>query len=191
MMSLSWMSDVISSAGLTVVEQPGWQYLGAHGMDMGTPIWGVLCHHTGGPKQGDAPSLDVVTNGRPSDPATGNGGLTGPLAQILLARSGIVHLVAAGRCNHAGLGEWPGLPANNGNPYLIGIEAENTGLPDDPWPDTQYNVYVKLVAALLKHLGKDESHCIAHKEWTSRKVDPSFDMGAFREAVKTQLGAQE
>jgi len=40
------------------------------------------------------------------------------------------------------------------------------------------------VAAILKHLGKDASFCIGHKEYApGRKDDPSLNMKSFREAV--------
>lgn len=178
-LSLTWLPEAIQPTGLTIIENPGWQDRGAHGQDMGK-LWGVLCHHTAGPRTGDMSSMGELLTGR--------AGISPPLAHIGLGRSGTVYLLAAGYANHAGAGQWPGLPVNNGNPHLIGIEAENMGTPDDPWPDVQYRAYVKLVAAILKHLGFDETHCIGHKEYApGRKTDPSLDMDAFREAVKGQL----
>src|SRR2546426_643173 len=82
--------------------------------------------HTAGARTGNMPSLGIITNGRP--------GLSGPLAQLGLGRDGTFFVVAAGRANHAGAGEWQG--EKNGNGNFIGIEAENTGLANDqPWPD--------------------------------------------------------
>src|SRR5215475_8543429 len=104
--SRDWSSDVCSS-------DLGWETRGRG--EMGT-VKGVMCHHTSGAPTGNMPSLGVVTNGR-SD-------LPGPLAQLCLGRDGTFFVVAAGRCNHAGLGNWQGL--TSGNSYLIGIEAENT-----------------------------------------------------------------
>ena len=49
-------------------------------------IRGVICHHTAGPLAGNAPSLGIVTNGRPD--------LSGPLAQLCLGRDGTFFLVA-------------------------------------------------------------------------------------------------
>src|SRR2546421_5591871 len=110
--SLTWLPEVLENAGLKVAEQPGWRTRG-HG-DVGE-IKGVICHHTAGPKNGNMPSLGIVTNGRPD--------LPGPLAQLCLARDGTFIVVAAGRAFHAGPGEWQG--EKNGNSNFIGIEAEN------------------------------------------------------------------
>ena len=90
-----WLAQVLRDAGLNVVEVPGWQTRG-HG-EMGN-LLGVMCHHTAGSRNGDAPSLNVVRDGRPD--------VSGPLAQLVLARSGTYHVVAAGKCWHAGKGAW-------------------------------------------------------------------------------------
>src|SRR5690349_2936199 len=66
--SLTWLPEVLENAGLKVAEQPGWRTRGRG--EMGT-VKGVMCHHTGGPRNGIMPSLGVVTNGRPD--------LAGPL----------------------------------------------------------------------------------------------------------------
>ena len=120
--SLTWLAEVLEDAGLKVAEQPGWRTRGRG--DVGT-IRGVMCHHTAGPLNGIMPSLGIVTNGRPD--------LAGPLAQLCLGRDGTFFVVAAGRANHAGMGNWQGI--TSGNSSFIGIEAENTGLANDPWPD--------------------------------------------------------
>ena len=41
--------------------------------------------------------------------------------------------------NHAGGGVWKGI--TNGNSNFIGIEAENTGRANDPWPEIQLDAY--------------------------------------------------
>jgi hypothetical protein len=168
---LTWLPDVLRTAGLNVIEQPGWKTRGRS--EMGT-VKGVLCHHTAGALKGNAPSLDSVTNGRgPPKP------LAGPLAQLLLARDGTYYVVAAGRANHAGAGRWQGV--TNGNSAFIGIEAENTGKKNDnPWPDTQMDAYARGVAALLKHIDAKPIMCAGHLEYATpvgRKPDPSFSVG--------------
>ncbi|MGQ0590628.1 MAG: peptidoglycan recognition protein family protein [Sphingosinicella sp.] len=171
--SLTWLAQVLKDAGLKVAEQPGWQDRGRG--PMGT-VRGVICHHTAGPKAGNMPSLSVITNGRP--------GLPGPLSQLGLGRDGTWFVVAAGRANHAGAGSWKGI--TSGNSSFIGVEAENTGKSDDPWPPVQMDAYRRGVAAILKKLGADSSMCCGHKEYAlpqGRKPDPSFDMNAFRADV--------
>ncbi|WP_219821309.1 peptidoglycan recognition protein family protein [Methylobacter tundripaludum] len=177
--SLDWLENVLSSAGLKVAIQPGWKTRG-HG-DVGK-IKGVMCHHTAGPKTGNMPSLGVVTNGRT--------GLSGPLAQLCLGRDGTFYVVAAGKCFHAGKGDWKGI--TTGNTSFIGIEAENTGInkpgdpKHDPWPAVQIDAYRRGVAAILKHIGQDESMCCGHKEYRlplGFKNDPTFNMDQFRKDV--------
>jgi len=172
--SLTWLPTVLLDAGLKVAEQPGWR---THGRgDVGI-IQGVICHHTAGSGTGNMPSLGVVTNGRPD--------LPGPLSQLCLGRDGTFFIVAAGRSNHAGAGNWQGV--TTGNSSFIGIEAENTGKTDGPtaesWPAVQLDAYRRGVAAILKKIGADAIMCCGHKEYAlpvGRKVDPTFDMGDFR-----------
>ena len=175
--SLTWLARVLLDAGLKVAEQPGWQDRGRGPIG---PIRGVICHHTSGPLHGNMPSLGVVMNGRPD--------LPGPLAQLCLGRDGTYYVVAAGRCNHAGRGNWQGFTSGNGN--FIGIEAENTGYTSgpkaDPWPDVQMDAYRRGVAAILKKIGANAIMCCGHKEYAlphGRKDDPSFNMNDFRHRV--------
>jgi hypothetical protein len=171
--SLTWLARVLLDAGLKVAEQPGWQNRGRG--EVG-PIKGVICHHTAGPRNGNMPSLNVIINGR-SD-------LPGPLSQLGLGRDGTFFVVAAGRCNHAGVGDWQGFSAGNTN--FIGIEAENTGLASDPWPAVQLDAYRRGVAAILKKIRANAIMCCGHKEYAlphGRKDDPTFDMPEFRQQV--------
>ena len=168
--SLTWLPTVLTNAGLKVAEVSGWANRGRS--EIGT-VHGVICHHTVGSKTGNMPSLRVLVEGR-SD-------LPGPLAQLGLGRDGTFYVIAAGRCNHAGRGNWQGFTDGNGS--FIGIEAENTGMGNDPWPSVQLDAYQRGVAAILKHLGQKPIMCCGHKEYAlpkGRKPDPNFDMDAFR-----------
>jgi hypothetical protein len=171
--SLSWLPEVLENAGLKVAEQPGWLTRGRG--DVGT-IKGVVCHHTAGPATGNMPSLGVVTNGRDD--------LPGPLSQLCLGRDGTYFVVAAGRANHAGPGEWRGV--RTGNSSFIGIEAENRGRAGDAWPDVQMDAYRRGVAAILRKIGAGADMCCGHREYAlprGRKNDPRFDMDDFRADV--------
>ena len=171
--SLTWLPGVLMEAGLKVAPVDGWESRG--GGEIG-PIEGVICHHTAGAKSGNMPSLRTLIEGR-SD-------LPGPLSQLGLGRDGTYYVIAAGRCNHAGAGTWHEISTGNGS--FIGIEGENTGLADDPWPDVQGDAYRRGVAAILKHIGRGAEFCCGHKEYAlpvGRKDDPLFDMHAFRAAV--------
>jgi peptidoglycan hydrolase-like protein with peptidoglycan-binding domain len=178
--SLVWLPDVLKSAGLKVATVDGWEARGRG--DVGE-TFGVICHHTAtpGPRGRNMPTLQTLIRGR-SD-------LAGPLAQLGLGRDGTYYVIAAGRCNHAGVGIWKGIP--NGNTNFIGIEAENTGLSDDfPWPAVQMDAYRRGVAAILTKIGRGVDFCAGHKEYAlpkGRKDDPSFDMVAFRSSVDAIL----
>jgi peptidoglycan hydrolase-like protein with peptidoglycan-binding domain len=173
--SLIWLADVLKDAGLKVSEVPGWQERGRG--DVGK-IFGVICHHTVGPKTGNMPSLKTLINGR-----GGSKPLPGPLAQLGLGRDGTFFVIAARKSIHAGKGIWQGVA--NGNSNFIGIEAENTGGADDfPWPEVQMDAYRRGVAAILKKIKQGEIFCAGHKEYApGRKIDPLFDMDAFRSTV--------
>ncbi len=172
--ALTWLPRVLEDAGLKVATVEGWELRGG---EMGT-VRGVICHHTANPRRDlNMPSLNILRDGR-SD-------LPGPLSQLGLGRDGTYYVIAAGRCNHAGAGVWNGV--SRGNSHFIGIEAENTGRPDDfPWPQVQIDAYQRGVAAILRHLKLDAACCAGHKEYAvpmGRKPDPSIDMSGFRAAV--------
>lgn len=178
MVMLTDLADVARSAGLQVVETDGWRSRG-HGPMAG--VQAIVVHHTAGPATGDAPSLRVVRDGRPD--------LAGPLSHLLLARSGGVHVVAAGLCWHSGatLAPW------QANRFAIGIEAEHTGRPGDPWPPDQYAALVRLARRLADHYRVPYARILGHKEVCSpkgRKVDPTFPMDPFRAAVATPDAAR-
>jgi peptidoglycan hydrolase-like protein with peptidoglycan-binding domain len=167
--------------GVAVVEEPGWQ---GKGRTPFRPV-GVMVHHTAGPRSGDRPSLSVVIGGRP--------GIPPPLCNILLARSGRAHLVAALRANHAGAGSGLVLdevrrglsPAGDasirrlkddttGNSWFYGIEVENSGLAGDPYPSAQIGALVRICSALCGAHGWSAARIVHHREWTRRKPDMSF-----------------
>src|SRR5262249_22051163 len=147
-----------------------------HG-EMGA-LKGVMCHHTATKQStpGNMPTLRVLIEGRPD--------LPGPLAQLGLGRDGTFFIVAAGRCSHAGAGDWQGV--KTGNSSFIGIEAENSGLQDDPWPAVQIDAFERGAASILRKIKADAIMCCGHKEYAlppGRKIDPSFEMKAFRMSV--------
>ncbi len=183
-----WLADVLKAQQpkIAVVELPDWRQYG-HG-DYGT-IWGVMVHHTGSARA-DAMS---IRNGRPD--------LQGPLSNLHIAQDGTVTVVAAGVCWHAGRGSFPGIPTDNGNQVLIGIECawpRDTSITPatqtrERWPDAQIIAMRDSVAAILTRLGHDSSRVIAHKEYAGLaqgKWDPgNLDMGWFRgEVAKAQRG---
>jgi peptidoglycan hydrolase-like protein with peptidoglycan-binding domain len=174
--SLTWLPGVLDAAGLKVALYEGWEDRGRGNVGS---IQGVICHHTAGAAHGNMPTLKSLVNGRAA--RHGVTALPGPLAQLGLGRDGTFYVIAAGRCNHAGEGQWQGF--TNGNMNFIGIEAENDGV-GEAWPDVQMEAYWRGVAAILMHEGLDANRCAGHKEYAPhRKPDPSFDMQAFRRHV--------
>ena len=170
----SRLERAVKRAGVKYRAQSGWRNRGRGTMGS---IQSIMCHHTAGPASGNTPSLNVVTYGRP--------GLSGPLAQLFLARDGTVILVAAGRANHAGR-----VSSNRySNSHSIGIEAEATGV--SSWPAAQVDAYAKLCKALIDEFNLPVSRVIGHKEAAvprGRKIDPNFSMNAFRKKVGGSKG---
>lgn len=133
------------------------------------------CHHTASKASGNYPSLATVRDGRAD--------LRGPLSQLGVGRDGTFYTIASGLCYHAGRGSWQGLTA--GNSQFIGIEAENDGV-GELWPEVQMDAYARGCAAILGHIGAEPIMCAGHKEFAlpkGRKIDPSFDMPAFRARI--------
>jgi N-acetylmuramoyl-L-alanine amidase len=173
---LTWLADVLRGAGCRVVEESGWKTRGRDGSF--TPR-GIMLHHDASPAGETSNGVDVIRDGRP--------GLAGPLAQLWLAYDGTWHVVAAGRANHAGEGQWHECPRDQGNAYFIGIETDHTT--NEQWTSGQRSAALAGVAALADRLGIRtpdgvEDWFCAHKEYTDRKPDPDpLDMDYAREQL--------
>ena len=176
-MRLTWLPDVLRKAGLTVHEQPGWETRGSSEYNPR----GIICHETRGSLTStDAGEIGVLLNGSRTAPP--------PIAQLYLSRSGEWWVIASGRCNHVLTG-WAGPFKGLGNRSLLGIEAQHSK--DERWTATQYDSYVRGVAAIRRHTGWAVA---GHKEHqpggypghTSIKTDPGFDMGRFRSDVDSE-----
>jgi hypothetical protein len=185
--SLTWLPDVLLQAGLKVALVDGWENRGFGNLD---PVLGVICHHTGtsNPKHLNFPTKRGLTKGVWQKKKDGTKFfLDGPLCQLALGLDGTYYVVAAGRANHAGPGEWKKLKSGNAN--FIGIEAENDGTAAAfPWPEVQMDAYRRGVAAILRQIGRSADYCCGHREWApKRKDDPLFDMHTFRLGVAAIL----
>lgn len=176
--ALSWLADILKKEGLKTIEKPGWKTRG-HG-DM-KEVRGILCHHT-------AEAIDPNTDPVSDLLMKGRSDLPGPLSQLGLGQDGTYYIIAAGKSYHAGKGAWkPMNLVDNGNSWLIGIEAENNGL-KEVWPEVQMDAYARGCAAMIRHLKLPVSSVIGHKEYApGRKSDPNFDMNAFRKRVEKEL----
>lgn len=185
---------VLRAGGVQVAEHAGWRTNERDdetGKGFG-PVYGVLIHHTV-----SRSSLSVVFGGRE--------GLPGPLAHSHLDKSGLCTMVSAGRANHAGLvavnayqavlAEAVTHPAPlkssgtvDGNDAFYGIEIENLGDGDDPYPSVQYSAAVRWAASLCRAYGWSADSVVGHKETSVEgKIDPSFSMAEFRTDVAARL----
>lgn len=173
-----WL-EILRAEGVKVAEYPGWK---TNERDQATgkpfgPVHLILNHHTAG-----TASLAVVAKGR--------SGLPGPLAHIHLNKQGLATMVSAGRANHAGLmaqnayesflneGDAHPTPDRStgtvdGNDVSYGIETENLGDNEDVYPEAQYDAWVRINAAVLRHHRWGPESVALHKETSVEgKVDP-------------------
>lgn len=154
---LDWLPDALRAEGCTVVEVDGWESRGRPSSSGGFDPYGTLHHHTGttASPSNPAPTLQTVIHGR-SD-------LPGPLCHALIGYDGTVHVVAAGRANHAGecngFGPFSG---GDGNAQLIGWEIDYDGT--QAISDAQQDAAVRASAAVLKRLGETENYAATHQE---------------------------
>jgi len=165
---LTDMADILRGAGLTVVEEPGWQTRarGSGGYDGNRP-WVIMWHHTA---SDTSPANDVSYIINADD---------GPLANLYLARSGTVHVIAAGATNTNGKGGPLGgfsrgtVPLDSMNTYGLGIEAANNGV-GQQWPQVQIDSYFKINNALTAAYGLAFTDLSSHEGWApGRKIDPA------------------
>jgi hypothetical protein len=191
MTAAQWRA-ALKAEGVTVTLEPGWETAGrdsATGKPFG-PVVGVLIHHTVGTN-----SLAFVKRG--------NADLPGPLCHSLLAKSGMHHQISIHRANHAGSIAQNAYDAIrkesavhprpdtaepiDGNDCLYGLEIENLGNGKDPYPAVQYDQAVRWAAAACRFHGWKADSVAGHGEVTRRKIDPSFSMDKFRDAVADRL----
>lgn len=188
-MTASEWASALRKEGVTFSLDTGWTTHNRNHKGLWGPVHGVMIHHTAGTS-----SLELVRKGTV--------GLPGPLAHAHLSKTGLVSMVSHGRANHAGRGSQrayervvadlpvpgkPGPDVVDGNSYFYGIEIENRGDGKDPYPMVQYVAAVKWAAAICRHHGWTADSVIGHKEWTTRKIDPSFEMDRLRKDVATLL----
>lgn len=165
---LTDLPDVIADAGIDVRVWHGWETRSrsSGGYDH---VWAVFVHHT-------------ASNTTPDNDCSYMWDASGgdqPIGAMLLDRGGRVTVGCAGASNCQGKGgpfamSHGTIPQDKGNAYGIAIEAANNGT-GEPWPTSQQDAYVSLVAALCDAYGLDPDRDVcAHFEWApTRKVDPA------------------
>lgn len=157
--------------GLTVKFESGWKRRGASGGQQMKSVQGALFHHDVAPRKGTYPLREMLRDGRK--------GLSGPLAHIGFDRDGVVHVIGAGKANHAGTGKVPGVVRNGGNTRLVGIEMTSAGTRPWDWTPAQLREMPKLGAALGDIFGYGPSQNWGHYEYSDGgKIDPAGLPGA-------------
>lgn len=177
-----WLADVLADAfrgvsGFRVEVYPDWAIRGSESFD---PI-GVLNHHTGGGGTYDnmLRYMMEVSSLRPSC----NWATSPPQDGVVR-----VTVTAAGRANHAGAGSLSYVPKDTGNYRLLGGEHHNTGY--EPWPAQQSEAIHRGSAALLRHMGLDESRAADHKDYAGYRGKwdrHSVNLADERAAIKRYL----
>jgi hypothetical protein len=172
-MRLTWLPDVLRSAGLTVRTYPGWETRGSSSWG---PLRGIVCHATAGARNSsDAGEMRVLWE-------TGSSTAPVPISQLYLSRSGVWTVGASGLCYHVLPGQ-KGPHVGYGNPALIGVEAANDNR-GEPWPAAQVDAYVRGVAAICRYMGWTANVVVGHREHQTDKTDPfGIDMQEFRRRV--------
>lgn len=154
----------------------GWEFKSnaSGGLDS---INGILKHHTAsGPSMNWDGDIRYILQTNPYAPS--------PICQLYTDRRGWVALLAAGACNHGGLGGAykPGGPTYVGidraNRQLIGNEMGNNGV-GEVWSWKQIMASITTDALICLAEGWDPGHTFAHKEYcgpgttqAGRKIDP-------------------
>lgn len=152
---------------------------------------GVCNHHTAGA---------VREKANPRVSREGREGVPGPLYNFLVGQSGDVHFITNGRTHNAGKVDSnvvrhvreelsgpspkPGRGDVSGNTLFYGVAMDHSGKDHQP-----VSGVAKAKMAALNRMfcdawrWKPHYACNGHKELTSRKPDPMFDMGVFRGRV--------
>ncbi len=184
---LTWLADVRRAEGCRVKTYDGWHTRSRPDSSGDFHPFGLLWHHTGTPTSmlRPAPSVGTCIHGRPD--------LPGPLCQVVIGFDGLCHVIAAGRCNHAGTNDGIGtgpIPAGDGNAQMVGFEFDYSGSQD--MGPAQMEAGIKASAAVLRKLERGPSFARGHKETsTSGKWDPGrrgssspeYLMGGIRDKI--------
>lgn len=188
---LTDLADILLEAGLSVREYDGWTTRGRSG-DGGWYLSGrpthVMVHHTASASSASGQAAYIATNASYA-----------PVANLMIDRTGLVWVIAAGPTNTNGKGTapWTDVVADDDmNRHAIGIELCNDGI-GQPYPDAQQQACLVATRALCDAYQIPVNHVRAHFEWSpGRKIDPRgpsrwadgvtmWNMGRFRTDVAT------
>ena len=169
--------EAVKRSGVKYVLHDGWDDPKIQAPGVWSPGY-VIQHHTAnGGAKGDAPSLNWVLHNTYAPIRA---------CHFLVARSGIVHVVYALKCYHAGKGgpgSWgdgPSVPQDSMNGRAYGIEVESKGTSTvtsdvDGFTPEQFDSLARLDAVLLDLLGaKGEGRIINHRTWAPHRKNDTL-----------------
>lgn len=143
------------------------------------PAW-VMVHHYAGSEAAASSQSEAHAARHSFDHS--------PICHLYLDTSGTAHLITEGRANHAGLGQYPGIPTDGGNGVAIGIEVQCNGTHPLSTHPTGYAALIRLCADLCRSLGVGAARVIGHREYApTRKIDPRDNLATIRRDVAARL----
>jgi hypothetical protein len=187
-MNATWLAAEFRTAGLKVKTYDGWKERGRPASSGPFAPFGLLWHHTGTPTSMSRPAPTVATC------IHGRSDLPGPLCHVVIGFDGLLHVIAAGRANHAGTNDGTGtgpIPAGDGNAQMIGFEIDYSGSQD--MGPLQMDAALRASLVVVKHFKHDEAWVRGHKETSSagkwdpgRKgsSSPEYIMGSIRDKIE-------
>lgn len=188
-MSANQLLSELKSAGIRVVEEPGWKTRGKAWRVGGKPE-GVMQHHTAPPNP--YPIKKLYSGGRIK-------------CNIATHENGTLYLVAYNACNYSsgpgskkvltgnvrpsipppdnararGLYDTPGW---GGNKHYWNYENSHPG-DGSPIPKVQLDTIIASTKVVVDHFGLDWEQIISHAEHSRRKIDPRWN-GNNRTAIE-------
>lgn len=191
------LRKALRKSGLTVAYADGWTSSEIDPFGV-SPSAGVVMHHTAnGGAKGNNPSLYWQIR---------NQYYPVRAAHVNIGRDGLVTVIAARGCYHAGActrpegginldGTW--VPSVSGNKMLFGIEIESKGTNPstkapinsvDGYTPEQVKAATILAATLCELMGVSHKCVINHKDWApGRKNDTLLPITFWRKKVRRQM----
>ncbi len=180
----------LKAAGLTVIEESGWETRGSDSWAVGGKPEGIIQHHTAPPNPYPIKKLyDDSAGGQLK-------------ANMATHEDGTLYLIAYGRCNYSsGPGSSVVLTQNVRPERPPKANAVTRGLSDDmggnrhfwnyenshpgdgsPIPEVQLKAIIDSTIVVCNHFGLTWANIISHASWSRRKIDPKWD-GSNRTAI--------
>lgn len=165
---LTELANWLRTAGLRVVEQPGWPTRArSSGGFTGDRPWCVMWHHTASKTSIDNDAAYCAT-----------GDADAPICNLLIGRDGEVRVIAAGATNTNGKGysmqfSRGAVPNDQMNTHAVGMEICNNGV-GEVYPQAQIDAAFAASLCVCSHLGLWPDDVAEHAAWApDRKIDPA------------------